>query len=83
MIFADPVSADKEDIGILKGWAFQLIGNRLHREDFPEADESVRPLECMKLVKSYLRLSALIEANELIAVPHPIVRDKWAYVLEA
>jgi FRG domain len=83
LIFADPVSADREDIGILKGWAFQLIGNRLHREDYPEADETVRPIECMKLVKSILGLSALIEANELVVLPHPIVRDKWVYVLEA
>jgi hypothetical protein len=82
VIFANPVSADDEDISILQGWAFQFLGNQLHREDFQGADESVRPPDCTKLVKSILRLSALIEREELVAVPHPIMRDKWAYVLE-
>ena len=77
LIFANPVSADKEDISVLPGSAFQLVGNQLHREDFPGADVIARPLDHMKLVKTVLRLSALIEADELVALPHLIIRDKW------
>ncbi len=83
LIFGNPVNADDEDIRVLPGWAFRLVGNHLHREDFPGADECMRSLDHQRIVKSILRLSALIEADELVGVPHPNIRNNWVYVLEA
>jgi len=71
LILEHPMSADRDTLAVHAGHVFEFIGQDLHLYNLPSSCPCGKPEEHEARVRAMLRLSALLEAEYLIMVPHP------------
>jgi hypothetical protein len=82
LIFEHPITADEDVMNVHPGHVFEFLGQQLVRQEVVPSCACKSPKNHLASVKSVLRLSALIEAEDLILIPHPIRRAGWFYVID-
>lgn len=81
LLFEHPMSADEKALTVHKGHVFEFVGQDLLRQDLPSSCACRHPRAHDERVRAMLRLSALVEAEAIILLPHPFRIPNWYFAL--
>ncbi len=81
LVVEHPMSADEKSLNVHPGHVFEFIGQDLLRQDLPTSCRCDAPSNHEIRVRSMLRLSALVEAEYLVLLPHPLRLPKWYFAI--
>lgn len=81
LLIEHPMSSDEDSLGVHSGHVFEFIGQELLRQDLPTSCTCDSPNSHETRVRAMLRLSALIEVENLILLPHPLRIPNWYFAL--
>jgi hypothetical protein len=81
LVVEHPMSADEKSLNVHPGHLFEFIGQDLLRQDLPTSCPCGAPIKHEARVRAMLRLSALVEAEHLVLLPHPLRIPNWYFVL--
>jgi hypothetical protein len=81
VLIEHPITADEKSMSVHKGHVFEFIGEDLQRQDLPSSCKCHSPQSHDQRVRAMLRLSALIEHEAIILIPHPLGIPNWFFAL--
>ncbi|MFZ0039144.1 MAG: FRG domain-containing protein [Candidatus Acidiferrales bacterium] len=81
LIIEHPMSAGRRKLNAHAGHVFEFIGQDLLRQDLPSSCRCTSPSDHEARVRAMLSLSALVEAEYVILLPHPLKIPNWYYAL--
>jgi FRG domain len=81
LIVEHPMSADEKSLNVHPGHVFEFVGQELLRQDLPTSCPCDSPNSHEDRVRAMLRLSALVEAEYVILLPHPLRLPNWYFLL--
>ncbi len=82
LVIEHPMTADGDTMNVHAGHVFEFIGQDLHRFDLPTSCACGSPEGHEARVRAMLKLSALVEDEILMLIPHPLRIPNWYIVLE-
>jgi hypothetical protein len=81
LVIEHPISSSHRSLRVRSGHVFEFVGGQVVRQELPSSCQCGDPESHDVRVRSMLRLSALVEAEILVLVPHPIGIPNWYFAL--
>jgi hypothetical protein len=81
LIFEHQMTSDEDELGVHPGHVYEFVGEELLRQEVRLSCECKSPESHDARVHAMLRLSAFIEIEQVILVPHPFRIPSWYVAL--
>jgi hypothetical protein len=81
LIFEHQMTSDEDVLGVHPGHVYEFVGEELLRQEVSPSCECKSPETHDARVRAMLRLSAFIEIEEVVLVPHPFRIPNWYFAL--